>query len=145
MVVYCIRWCLSRRRACGPTGLCLVDRLPAGVLLVLAGDVPGHHGGPAAERHLGGGVHEVAALAVAGEAARCDPIHVRDFGVQEVEHLHPHHVAFLYHSDACTGGPDNERQLQPFLLPSRPSRSPTTGGLTEWFWELIDFEFSFQF
>ena len=52
MVVYCIRWCLSRRRACGPTGLCLVDRLPVGVLHVLAGGGSDHHTGPAAERPL---------------------------------------------------------------------------------------------
>ena len=50
-------------RAPGPTELRLVDRLHAGVDLVLPGHEPDHHGGPAAERHLRGVLHDAAAVA----------------------------------------------------------------------------------
>ena len=100
-----------------------MDRLPAGALLVLAGVVPGHHGGPAAERHRRGGLYDVAVAADSGKAAQCEPVHVRDAAVQEDEHLHHRHVAVpVCYGDAGTGGPYNERQPQPSLCKSLPLR-----------------------
>ena len=56
----------------------------------MAGDVPGHHGGPAAERRLRGAAHDVAVEAESREAARSDPVRIRDAEDQEVQHHHRH-------------------------------------------------------